>query len=100
MNKKTFLTPKWLYLKELYEKNTNGNREFGSNFELGGELDIKSSEFIDLLGELTQEFGFDCVLEGVRMDVWKERIWVLVESAGLLEEIAWKTDFEDGEEEY
>ena len=28
------------------------------------------------------------------MDLWKERIWSLVENAGLLPEIAWRDDLE------
>ena len=49
-------------------------------------------DFIDTIGEFTHEFGWDCVIEGVKMDLWKERIWSLVENAGLLPEIAWKDD--------
>jgi hypothetical protein len=33
------------------------------------------------------------------MNLWKERIWSLVENAGLLQDIAWKTDMEDEETE-
>ena len=56
-------------------------------------------EFIDMIGTLTNKFGFDSVIEGVKMDLWKERIWSLVENAGLLQDIAWKTDMEDEETE-
>ena len=51
-------------------------------------------EFIDLMGELTHEFGGYCVIEDVEMNLWKERIWSLVENAGLLPEIAWRDDKE------
>jgi len=90
--KKEFLTPKWLVVKSIYENGTNGSDKYGTNFSIGGELDKLTREFIDIIGEFTHEFGWDCVIEGVKMDLWKERIWSLVENAGLLPEIAWKDD--------
>ena len=94
---KSIVTPKWLKIKEMYEQGTNGSSKYGTNFEIGGELDILALEFIDILGEITQKLGFDCVVEGVKMDLWKERGWSLIENAGLLPEIAWK-DERDAEE--
>ena len=91
---KSFLTPKWLVVKEMYEKGTNGSDKFGSNFPINGELNELTVEFVEILGELTRKFGWDCVIEGVKMDLWKERIWSLVENAGLLPEIAWRDDLE------
>ena len=88
--KKSFVTPKWVEIKEMYEKGTNGSDKYGTNFEIKGELDIISSEFVDILGELTRQFGWGCVIEDIKMDLWKERIWSLIENAGLLPEIAWK----------
>ena len=90
--KKEFLTPKWLVVKSMYENGTNGSDKYGTNFSIGGELDKLTREFIDIIGEFTHEFGWDCVIEGVKMDLWKERIWSLVENAGLLPNIAWKDD--------
>ena len=89
---KSFLTPKWLKIKKMYETGTNGSDKYGTNFEIEGELDMLCHEFIDTIGEFTHEFGWDCTIEGVKMDLWKERIWSLVENAGLLPEIAWKDD--------
>ena len=91
---KSFLTPKWLEVKEMYEKDTNGSAKYGDNFEVNGELDVLTREFIDIIGEFTHQFGWECVIEGVKMDLWKERIWSLVENAGLLPEIAWRDDLE------
>tara|TARA_R110000803_G_scaffold59729_15_gene118624 strand:+ start:2700 stop:3077 length:378 start_codon:yes stop_codon:yes gene_type:complete len=91
---KSFLTPKWLVVKEMYETGTNGSDKFGDNFQVDGELNELASEFTDILGELTRQFGWDCVIEGVKMDLWKERIWSLIENAGLLPEIAWRDDLE------
>ena len=90
--KKSFLTPKWLVVKTMYENGTNGSDKYGTNFDIGGELDKLTREFIDIIGEYTHQFGWDCVIEGVKMDLWKERIWSLVENAGLLPEIAWKDE--------
>ena len=36
---KSFLTPKWLEVKLMYENGTNGSNKYGTNFELGGKLD-------------------------------------------------------------
>ena len=90
--KKSFLTPKWLEVKLMYEQGTNGSDKYGTNFAIGGELDKLTREFVDIIGEFTHEFGWDCVIEGVKMDLWKERIWSLIENAGLLPDIAWKDD--------
>ena len=90
--KKSFLTPKWLVVKTMYENGTNGSDKYGTNFDIGGELDKLTREFIDIIGEYTHQFGWDCVIEGVKMDLWKERIWSLIENAGLLPDIAWKDD--------
>ena len=81
--KKSFLTPKWLVVKTMYENGTNGSDKYGTNFDIGGELDKLTREFIDIIGEYTHQFGWDCVIEGVKMDLWKERIWSLVENANI-----------------
>jgi len=94
---KSIVTPKWLKIKEMYEQGTNGSNKYGTNFEIGGELDILALEFVDMLGEITQKFGWDCVVEGVKMDLWKERGWSLIENAGLLPEIAWKDELAEEE---
>ena len=96
--KKQFLTPKWLEIKEMYELGTNGSDKYGTNFEIKGELDNLTRDFIDIIGELTRRFGWSCVIEEVKMDLWKERIWSLVENAGLLPEIAWRDDLAKDEE--
>ena len=95
---KSIVTPKWLQIKEMYEQGTNGSNKYGTNFELGGELDELALELVDLLGEITQKFGWDVVVEGVKMDLWKERVWSLIENAGLLPEIAWKDELAEEQE--
>ena len=97
---KQTVTPMWLDIKEFYTKNTktkakaNNAPRYGTNFPINGELDKMCHDFINLMGELTHEFGYECIIEDVKMDLWKERIWSLVENAGLLPEIAWRDDKE------
>lgn len=94
---KEIVTPKWLKIKEMYEKGTNGSDKYGTNFEINGELDQLCLEFTDILAELTIAFGDNSVIEGVRMNVWKERIFSVIENAGLLPEIAWKDELAEEE---
>jgi hypothetical protein len=96
---KSILTAEWLTIKSMYEANTNGSNKYGTNFPIEGELDQLSLAFIDKIGSLTTQLGYDCVIDGVKMDLWKERIWSLVENAGLLPEIAWKDELAEEEAE-
>ena len=41
-------------------------------------------DFAELLGDITFRFGYKCNVEGVQMDLWKERIWTIITAAGLL----------------
>jgi hypothetical protein len=91
---KQVVTPMWLEIKEMYKKDTNGSDRYGKNFPLDGELRKKCDEFINLMGELTGRLGGYCVIEDIEMNLWKERIWSLVENAGLLPEISWRDDKE------
>ena len=91
---KSVLTPKWQEIKAMFESNTNGSKEYGENFPIDGELDELTQHFIGMLGAITLKQGFDTVVEGVKMDLWKERIWSVVENAGLLPNIAWKDELE------
>jgi hypothetical protein len=95
---KSILTAEWLTIKAMYEANTNGSNKYGTNFPIDGELDQLSLDFIDKLGVLTTQLGFECTVDGVHMNLWKERIWSLVQNAGLLPEIAWKDELAEEEE--
>ena len=98
MKDNKFLTNKWLEIKKMFEANTNGSKEYGSNFELDGELDELTQHFLGYIAKLTLSKGFDAEVEGVKLDLWKERIWSLIENAGLLPNIAWKDELEDKKE--
>ena len=98
MKENKFLTNKWLEIKKMFEANTNGSKEYGSNFEIDGELDELTQHFLGYITKLTLSKGFDAEVEGVKLDLWKERIWSLIENAGLLPNIAWKDELEDEKE--
>ena len=91
---KEVITPRWLKIKEMYEAGTNGSKKYGTNFELGGELNVLSLELVDMLGEITLRNGWDCTVEDIEMDLWKKRVWSLIENAGLLDAIESKDDDE------
>ena len=93
---KDVITPRWLTLKRMYKEGTNGSKKYGTNFELGGELNVLALELIDMLGEITMKNGFDCVVEDIEMDLWKKRVWSLIENAGLLNAI--ETEDDDNED--
>tara|TARA_R110000823_G_scaffold277890_1_gene396389 strand:- start:197 stop:604 length:408 start_codon:yes stop_codon:yes gene_type:complete len=90
--KKSILTADWLDIKEMYEKNTNGTDEYGKNFPVRGEFHDLTMDFLDKVAKLTEKLGFECTVEGVHMNLWKERIWSVIENGGLLQPIAWKGD--------
>ena len=98
---KDVITPKWLKIKKMYKEGTNGSKKYGTNFELGGELNVLALELIDMLGEITQKNGFDCIVEDIEMDLWKKRVWSLIENAGLLNAIETDDDeeYEDDEDD-
>jgi len=83
---KTIITPKWLKIKAKFDKESNGSREYGTNFEIKGEFQEMCDELIETFEEITEEYGFNYEIEDISLDLWKDRVWNLVERAGLLEE--------------
>ena len=79
------ITEKFNKIKSIYKASTNGRTKYGENFEIGGELDVLCQEFLVEMVKLTNEGGFNQIVEGVELDAWKDRIWNLYENAGLLE---------------
>jgi len=90
--KRSIINTKWLEIKNLFDSKTNRSKEYGSNFPIEGELHKLCDEFIDLLAQITMKFGYKCEVEGITMDLWKDRVWVVYENAGLLQPIAWKLE--------
>jgi len=95
---KMFLTPKWQEIKTMYEVGTNGSSEYETNFPIDGELDELTQHFIKYLLILTESKGFNCIVEDVSLNLWKERIWNLIENAGLLPNVAWKDERDEDNE--
>ena len=91
---RTTVTPMWVKIKEMYKSGTNHSDKYGTNFEVGGELDNLCNEFLNLLGEITLKDGYGDVIEDIKLDLWKERVWLLIENTGLLPEIGWRDDKE------
>lgn len=91
------ITPKWTAIKSLYKSKTNGSDKYGTNFKIGGKLDQMCEAFIEDLGAITRQFGYNKIVEGVPLNLWKERVWSLVENAGLLPEIAWRDEKAEAE---
>jgi hypothetical protein len=79
------ITEKFNTIKSIYKASTNERTKYGENFPIGGELDILCQEFLLELAKLTNEGGFNQMVEGVELDAWKDRVWNLYENAGLLE---------------
>jgi len=86
MKNKTMLTYKYDFINTIFKSQTNGIDKFGQNFKPNGEFDILCHEFITELGGITLKNGYNCIVEGIKMDTWKHRIWKIVEEAGLLPE--------------
>jgi hypothetical protein len=74
VKKENPITNQFLVLKEMYKKGPMDLEKF----------DDLSSSLIIQLGELT-ECGINEV-EGETLDKWKDRVWNLIENAGLLPE--------------
>ena len=79
------ITDQFNQIKSIYKAGTNGRTKYGENFPIGGELDILCQEFLLELAKLTVEGGYKQTVEGIKLDVWKDRVWNLYENAGLLE---------------
>jgi hypothetical protein len=79
------ITDQFNQIKSIYKAGTNSRTKYGENFPIGGELDILCQEFLLELAKLTVEGGYKQTVEGIKLDVWKDRVWNLYENAGLLE---------------
>jgi hypothetical protein len=79
------ITDQFNQIKSIYKAGTNSRTKYGENFPIGGKLDILCQEFLLELAKLTVEGGYKQTVEGIKLDVWKDRVWNLYENAGLLE---------------
>jgi hypothetical protein len=73
--KKGYLTKEWFNMNKSY-KSGNYNVD---------ELEQKSSDLIDKLADLTMAGIKE--IDGISIDMWKDRLWNLVENIGRLPEL-------------
>ena len=69
------ITNRFLVLKEMYKGDSPIDIDL---------FDTLSTSLIDTLGELTTRGVIE--IEGLHIDKWKDRVWNLIENAGLLPE--------------
>jgi hypothetical protein len=75
MKKTNVITPMWHNCQSILK---SGDLELADN---------KLMEFVWKLAEYTMEGFKDAdVIEGVKLETWKERVWFAIENAGLLPE--------------
>jgi hypothetical protein len=73
MKKTNVITPMWQNCQSILK---SGDLELADN---------KLMEFVWKLADYTMEGFKDAdVIEGVKLEVWKERCWYAIENAGLL----------------
>ena len=76
---KDIITPQWLTLKEMYENGTNGSKEYGANFPIGGELDQLSSKLVNELGLITYSYltTTNRISEmGLNVDLYRQKMFI------------------------
>lgn len=75
MKKTNVVTPMWLKCREILES---------------GDLDLADTKLMELVWKLADYtiLGYKDadMVEGVRLEIWKERVWYAIENAGLLPE--------------
>jgi hypothetical protein len=75
MKKTNVITPMWHNCQSILK---SGDLELADN---------KLMEFVWKLADYTMEGFKDAdVIEGVKLETWKERVWFAIENAGLLPE--------------
>lgn len=84
---KTFIEPKYNEIKEYFK-----SKKYDSE-----KLNTMCMELIDILGELTGRGMTE--VDGLPIDLFKMRVWVVLEKAGLLPEFKIKEDIEDDEDD-
>ena len=76
MKKTNVITPMWHNCQSILK---SGDLELA---------DIKLMEFVWKLADYSMQGSKDAdVIEGVKLETWKERVWFAIENAGLLPEL-------------
>lgn len=76
------ITNKFLEVKRVFKNGVDlANREEVEHFDnISGQL------LIDLAEMTIDGMGGDTIIEGVKLDLWKDRVWHLIERVGILPE--------------
>lgn len=76
------ITNKFLEVKRVFKNGVDlANREEVEHFDnISGQL------LIDLAEMTVDGMGGDTIIEGVKLDLWKDRVWHLIERVGILPE--------------
>jgi len=76
------ITNKFLEVKRIFKNGVDlANREEVEHFDnISGQL------LIDLAEMTVDGMGGDTIIEGVKLDLWKDRVWHLIERVGILPE--------------
>lgn len=75
MKKTNIVTPMWLKCQDILKS---------------GDLELADTKLMELVWKLADYtvtgYRDSDVIEGVKLEVWKERVWFAIENAGLLPE--------------
>ena len=75
MKKTNVITPMWLNCQSILKS---------------GDLELADNKLMELVWKLADYsmlgFKYADVIEGVKLETWKERVWFAIENAGLLPE--------------
>lgn len=76
------ITNKFLEVKRVFKNGVDlANRKEVEHFDnISGQL------LIDLAEMTVDGMGGDTIIEGVKLDLWKDRVWHLIERVGILPE--------------
>jgi len=76
MKKTNVITPMWFKCQEILKS---------------GDLELADNKLMELVWKLAdytmQGFKDADVIEGVKLETWKERVWFAIQNAGLLPEL-------------
>ena len=76
------ITNKFLEVKRVFEKGVN----LSSSEEVEYFDNISGQLLIDLAKMTTDGISGDTIIEGIKLDLWKDRVWHLIERVGILPE--------------
>ena len=85
IEKTSTLKREFQVIKSLHKENINKKIDYNKNIEERKKLEDLSYLFLGKLSSITVQNGYDVTIEGIHLDMWKSRIWGIIEDAGLME---------------